>query len=347
MNEQKVGKEEIAVNEPSHASPAPSLKPRFWAWQDGQPEASSQELKAKYQNLRAHGIEGVFLSGGIIEPEFQAVKEAGLELHPWIWTTNRWDAWIRDNHPDWYMVNRTGQSCFDHPPYVPHYRWVSPVIPGFVSYLKEQIDRFASHEAVDGIHLDYVRYPDVILPRGLWERYGLDQTEELPEFDFDYGIHARKAFQTQFGRDPLEIKNPATDQDWLHFRYNSVTHLVCDLQNSAIRHQKPTSAAVFPTPRMARSMVRQDWDKWPLQGAFPMVYASFYNAGVEWIGERITENIQAVTFPVYAGLYMPDFNDPAEFGRALNLCQRRGAKGVSLFGQVSDANWAQFELNRW
>ena len=40
--------------------------------------------------------------------------------------------------------------------------------------------------AVDGVHLDYVRHCDVILPRGLWERYDLVQDIEHPEFDFCY-----------------------------------------------------------------------------------------------------------------------------------------------------------------
>lgn len=324
-----------------------SLKPRFWAWQDAQPDATTAELHAKYRTLKTHGIEGVFLSGGVQEAEFQAVKEAGLELHSWIWTTNRWDHWIQEHHPDWYMENRLGDSCYDKPPYVKHYRWVSPVIPGFVDYMKDQVGTIASHEAVDGIHLDYVRYPDVILPCGLWKKYNLLQNEELPEFDYCYNSHTRNAFQEQFGRDPLKISDPAIDQDWLHFRYDSVTLLVNQLRESALIYRKPISAAVFPTPRLARMMVRQDWDKWPLNGAFPMLYASFYNEGVNWIGDRISENIQAVTFPVYTGLFLPDFTEPAEFGRALRLSQKRGARGASLFGQASDALWAEFESNRW
>ena len=219
---------------------------KYYVWTGLNKKATADELKARYTSLKSHGITGVFLGGGIDDREFDAVKEAGLELHSWMWTTNRGDKWIMDNHPDWYMVSRTGKSCFDHPPYVDYYRWVSPLIPGVQDYLKDKVDELASHKAVDGVHLDYVRYPDVILPRALWAKYGLDQTTELPDYDFDYGKHARDAFKAETGRDPMEIKDPANDQEWLHFRYDSVTLLVIQLAEVAWKRKKKITAAVFP-----------------------------------------------------------------------------------------------------
>jgi uncharacterized lipoprotein YddW (UPF0748 family) len=260
-----------------------------------------------------------------------------------MWTTNRGDDWIRENHPDWYMVSRSGKSCFDQPPYVKYYRWVSPVIPGARSYVRDRVAELAEHPAVSGVHLDYVRYPDVILPRGLWDTYGLDQSEELPDYDFCYSEHTRKAFRDLTGRDPLDIEDPAHDAEWLHFRYDSVTQLVKELREEVNKQHKLLTAAVFPTPRMARRICRQDWDKWPLDAVCPMIYHSFYNESVEWVGECVLENIQAVTFPVYAGLYMPAFETPSEFAKGLELVSKRGGSGVSLFGEVKDEYWKVFE----
>ena len=316
---------------------------KYWAWVGIDNNASTAELVAKYKKYHDHGIGAIFLEGGIDEREFDVIKQAGLELHSWMWTTNRRDTWIRENHPDWYQVSRTGKSCFDKPPYVDYYRWVSPVIPGVQSYLKEKADELASHPATSGVHLDYVRYPDVILPKALWKHYNLDQTEELPDYDFCYGEHTRKAFKDLTGRDPLEIKDPAHDQEWLHFRYDSVTHLVKQLATVVHARNKTITAAVFPTPSMARKICRQDWDKWPLDGVCPMTYNSFYDAGIDWIGDCMLENIQAVQFPVYAGLYMPDMHDPSDFKKAIDLVHRKGGSGISLFGGVSDAHWKVFQ----
>ena len=187
------------------------------------------------------------------------------------------------------------------------------------------------------------KYPDVILPVGLWKQYGLDQSEELPDYDFCYREHTRAAFKKVSGRDPLEIKDPSHDQEWLHFRYDSVTNLVKKLAKVARSHGKQITAAVFPTPSRARKICRQDWDKWPLDAACPMIYHSFYNAGIEFIGECMLENIQAVNFPIYSGLYMPAFQTPAEFEQGIRLALKRGAAGLSLFGGVGDEYWAAFE----
>ena len=103
------------------------------------------------------------------------------------------------------------------------------------------------------------------------------------------------------------------------------------------------TAAVFPTPSMARKICRQDWDKWPLDAVCPMTYNSFYEAGVDWIGDCMLENIQAVTFPVYAGLYMPDLQDLDAFRQAIQIVHKKGGSGISLFGGISDSHWKIFE----
>ena len=311
----------------------------FWIWSGIDTHATEAALKSKYRALKDHGLTGVYLGGGIDDREFEIIRAAGLELHTWMWTTNRGDQWIRDHHPDWFMVSRSGKSCFDKPPYVDYYRWISPVIPGVVDYLKEKVDELASHRAVNGVHLDYVRYPDVILPRGLWAKYGLDQTEEMADYDFCYSEHTRAAFKKSHGRDPMDIEDPATDQAWLKFRYNSVTRLVTELTQRAHHHGKMISAAVFPTPSLARKICRQDWDKWPLDVVCPMTYHSFYEQPIDWVGDCIRENIQAVTIPVHAGLYMPDLSKVDDFRAAIKIAFHRGAHGVSLFGDVDENHW--------
>lgn len=295
-------------------------------------------MKIKYESLRSKGVTGVFLSG-VDEREFAAVKEAGLDLHAWIWTTNRWDPWIRENHPDWYMVSRSGKSCFDNPPYVDYYRWISPVIPGFRRYIEDVTGQLAAHPAVDGVHLDYVRYPDVILPRALWDQYGLNQTEELPDYDFCYGEHTRNAFREQYGRDPLEILDPCHDPEWLQFRYDSVTALVKEIHHMVKSHKKQLTAAVFPTPALARKICRQDWSSWPLDAACPMLYHNFYQEGIEWIGNCVREDVEQATFPIIAGLYLPALQKADAMQSAARLASSGGASGISLFGEPTAEQW--------
>lgn len=312
------------------------IEERFWAWTSVDANASTEEIRSRYRRLKLIGLDGVFVGGPVYDRDYEVIREEGLHLHTWMWTTNRGDAWIRENHPEWYMVSRSGKSCFDQPPYVDYYRWVSPVIPGVRQYLRDEVARIAAHPCVEGVHLDYVRYPDVILPTALWSQYGLDQTEELPDYDFSYDPATRAAFQALTGRDPLEIEDPAHDQEWLHFRYDTITSLVQELVSSAHEAGKKMTAAVFPTPSMARKICRQSWDKWPLDAVCPMVYHSFYNADVSWIGDCMRENIQSVRFPVIAGLYLPAFETSESLKEGIRLVKKRGGAGFSLFGELSD-----------
>ncbi len=57
-------------------------------------------------------------------------------------------------------------------------------------------------------HLDYIRYPDVILPVALWPKYNLVQDKEYPEFDFCYCDVCRDEFKNASGVDPKAIADP-------------------------------------------------------------------------------------------------------------------------------------------
>ncbi len=315
---------------------------KFWVWTSIDREATDEALAAKYSQLRSNGITGVFLADGIDEREFEIIRAAGLELHCWMITTNCREPEVREAHPDWYMVSRSGKSSLTDPPYVNYYRWLSPILPEVRDHITTRARRLADHPLVQGVHLDYVRYPDVILPVGLWEQYGLDQSEEMPDFDFDYSDRVREIVRGDIGRDPMEIADPAHDQEWLHYRYKSVTRLVDQVTKAVHGQGKEITAAVFPTPSMARKICRQDWDKWSLDLFCPMIYHSFYNEPLEWIGKCMLENIAATSVPICAGLYMPAFNSPKEFSQGLQIVRDRGGAGVSLFDAVSEEYWQVF-----
>ncbi|MCY3698966.1 MAG: hypothetical protein OXH46_04895 [Gemmatimonadetes bacterium] len=151
----------------------------------------------------------------------------------------------------------------------------------------------------------------------------------------------REQFRALDGRDPLEIPDPPADEAWRRFRWDSVSGAVRELAAAAHEHGKPITAAVFPTPSIARTLVRQDWDRWPLDRFFPMLYQSFYLEDVPWIGEGVREGIAALDAaastagardapPLNAGLYLPAL-DPAALAEAVATARQAGAAGVSTF----------------
>jgi len=309
-------------------------KVKNWVWVSPNQKDTDDELKIRYAAWKAAGITGVFIEADS-ERHFRAAKARGLATHRWMWTFNR--AELIGTHPDWYSKNRNGDSCADKPPYVKHYRWLCPSRPEVQQYLEQQVTEILNKDYIDGIHLDYVRYCDVILPVNLWAKYNIEQTKELPEYDFCYCDVCRAKFKEQYGIELSDIQYPEASLSWRLYRYNNVSRVVNSLSGIAHQHKKAITAAVFPTPEVARRIVRQDWTNWKLDGVCPMIYHGFYKEGVRWIGDAVAEGVHflAGAFPLYAGLYLSDFKSDDEFRQGLQNALKNGAAGVSLFGNPS------------
>ena len=322
-----------------------SRLPENWTWVHGDRDYGLDGWQRRFGRIRAAGIEGVLVGGGDAELLSRAARAEGLAFHRWTWILNRnSDEWVKQRHPEWFTVSRNGESSLDHPPYVPYYQWLCPSRAPVREYLRDVVDGVAGDPSVDGVHLDYIRHSDVILPVGLWAKYDLVQDRELPEFDFCYCEVCRETFREQTGTDPLDLPDPSQDAAWREFRWDSVTDLVRELAEAVHARGKLITAAVFPTPTLARTLVRQAWEQWPLDAFFPMLYHNFYDEDLPWIGTATRDGVAALpkATPLYAGLFLPSLS-PAELGEAVRIARRAGAAGVSLFEMegISDEHLAQ------
>ncbi|MGQ0642661.1 MAG: hypothetical protein ACT4P6_18110 [Gemmatimonadaceae bacterium] len=310
---------------------APSF--RAWTWFHGNTTSSEAAWRTRFARLRAAGITGLLVADGDMARIAAAAKAEGLEYHRWIHTMYRSnDRWAKRNHPEWFSVSRNGESSLTRPPYVPSYNWFCPNRDGVREYLRSSVERIAARPDVHGVHLDYIRFIDVILPRGLWSRYNLVQDREMPQFDFCYCDVCREKFKQQSGIDPMKLEDAPAHEAWRAFRWNSITALVTLLSRAVRGRGKEINAAVFATPTLARQLVRQAWDEWPLDAVFPMLYHHFYLEDVEWIGRATREGVQALapSVPLYAGVFVPRL-DPAQLARAVAITRDAGAAGVALF----------------
>jgi hypothetical protein len=308
-----------------------------WAWENPNTSESDDVLKNKYKSYAEAGITGMFFESDS-ERHFRIAKDAGLEAHRWMWTMNRGEKSLLENHPEYYAVSREGESCADNPPYVGYYRWLCPSKPEVKEYLTQQVETILAKDYVDGIHLDYIRYSDVILPVSLWSKYDIEQTSEKPEYDFCYCDTCRSEYSGKYGVDPLDLEYPDQSPSWRKFRYGQINNIVNHLAEVAHKNKKPVTAAVFPTPEIARRIVRQDWTNWNLDGICPMIYHGFYGEKVIWIGDAVEEGIHFLNgrFPLYAGLFLPDFKSQEELELGIRVALANGASGVSLFGRIDE-----------
>ena len=265
----------------------------------------------------------------------------GLELHAWMWCMPCLIPAVLTAHPDWYNVNAKGESAADKPAYVSYYKFLDPARPEVREFVRDTVRELAAIPGLTGVHLDYIRHPDAILPSGLWSKYGIVQDRVYPPYDYGYTDYSRRAFKAKTGIDPIELPDPETNAAWMQYRLDSVVDLVNDyLVPAAHAGGKKISAAVFPGPSRARGMVRQDWGRFKLDAFMPMLYHSFYEAGPEFVKTYTQEALRTVKVPVHSGLYVPPL-DAAEFTTTVRMAIDGGAAGVSIFdaGAMTPERW--------
>ncbi len=332
-----------------------------WVWLTPGKDVSAEIWRSKFEMMKSHGVDGVLVQVysshealypsenlpndyDVLTPLIKIGKETGIEVHAWMWTMPNNNPHYIENHPDWYVVNRLGEPAHTHPAYVGYYRFMCSNNLGVQDFLRNNVRELASFNDLSGVHLDYIRMPDVILAEGLQPQYNIVQDKEYPQYDYCYCETCRKKFKEQTGLDPLiDIAEPATHPLWRQFRYDSVTHLVNNILAPEIKNAgKKSSAAVFPN----WESVRQQWSQWTLDAYFPMLYHNFYNANPEWIGEQLKLEIAAQKnpAPIYAGLFVPALT-PSEIEESISIAAESGASGFSLFSfnSISEKHWKVFD----
>ncbi len=315
---------------------APAHKrPPLYLWVQGDKHTGDTVWwQQHFSDIAQAGVHAVIIGG---TPEQQAhlapiARAQGMQVYAWLWALNRPQDATALQHPDWYAVNRLGKSCHrpTDRPYVEYYQFLCPNSDEALQHLLAQVDILASIPGLTGIQLDYMRLPDAILPRGLWEKYGLVQDRELPEFDYCHCEHCRKLFAAQFGHTIRTEEDAAAARR--EFNLQSVARVANALCARIRQHNLRAACAVFPTPEISALLVRQDWSRFDLDLALPMVYYSFYNESAEWSATCTFEAMQQSSrrLPIAPGLHLPD-TTPELLPDELNRLRAIVPAGIGIF----------------
>lgn len=333
-----------------------------WAWVTTDIDKSLDDWKRDFANMREAGITAIIpevyngrfafyaskhlpVKSEWLERILPAAKSEDLEVHAWIWAMICNIENIYKEHPEWYIVNGRGESILQKPAYAEWYRFLCPSRPEPLEFITETVRELAAYGQLDGIHLDYIRYPEVIIAESLQKKYGIVQDREYPEYDYCYCEECRKAFKDKTGLDPLEFKDPALNSEWKQYRYDTISNFVNNkVVPVAGKYNKMLTAAVFPPD--IRINVRQQWPDWNIDAFLPMLYNSFYNKGTDWIKEQTEKGRQLIskTQPLYSGLFVPQLS-PDELNQAVDASISGGAKGIVLFAlhSMTDEKWRSFK----
>ena len=330
-----------------------------YAWEG---YGGSAQLREHFAQYKAYGLKGVCINVGFnvanADTAARLAKEYGLEFHAWcpMMVQNPKQEGVDSTM---YTVNRLGESAYDKPPYVPYYTTLDPRNPKVAEFLTKKVQQIAAIPEVDYVQLDYIRYADVILSRGLWDKYGLVMDKEYPKADFCYCDQCVADFKAETGIDIRATAEPDTVKAWAKWRCDNVTRLVNHICDAVHAMGKKVSADVFPGPDShAVWMVRQQWNEWNVDAVFPMNYNDFYLASPAWVGEMAAEEAKRVSAkgtPVYSGLFIchdwrnkdkitdPEGSGllPSEIAEATVTSLEGGAAGICLFtgNGMTEEHW--------
>lgn len=302
---------------------------KYWVWMSMNHKKSESKLDSTFTNLKTMGIDGILLSASpeITQYLLPFAQKHHLEVSSWIWTLNRGDA-----PKEVLSVNALGNSLVQQKAYVDYYKFMCPGHPESLKHIENVFDSYLKINGLESIHMDYIRYVDAILPIGLQPKYGLQQDSVFAKFDYGYHPIMLKKFQDKYGYNPTSKKDFMKDSLWINFRLETLNHFVDELTKYVHKHGKSISVAVFPSPKMSKTMVRQDWGNWNLDAYFPMIYHNFYNKKPHWIGEIMKQNRKAhPEAKIYCGVYLPALRNEKELQSALEAALLNGANGISFF----------------
>lgn len=218
----------------------------------------------------------------------------GLSLHAWV---NVMPGWRGDKpptdrrqlfhaHPDWFWRDAKGRR---QP--LGWYNSLNPCYPEVRQYLVAVMHEIVRGYPIDGLHLDYIRFPNE------WHK-SYDRLRHVPDYPRDpktIGL-----FKAATGR--LPDSAPGL---WDQWRTAQVTQLVRDIRNM-VRHIKPRvqlSAAVGVSPDDARRSHFQDSRRWIAEGLLDAVYPMNYAKDMPTFSSRLGQWANArQRVPVVMGL---------------------------------------------
>ncbi len=262
----------------------------------------------------------------------------GYKVHAWI---NLYFVWshapfpmtaqhIVNGHPDWFIGDGRGVS-------LKTYSVEDLKAMGLEGYylepgnteVREYLGRIAleivKKYEIDGIHMDYCRYPGR---------------------DYGYDIPARVEFMRGHYVDPLRFQNMTgiikefgddgffdLQERWNDWRREQVT-LTIELIYESVKRSKPevqVSAAVIGDIDHATYTLFQDWSSWARTGCVDFVVPMLYSTSIDWVERKTKSTVKLIgrdKLVVGLGAYLQNYDNLLQ---EIIRVESLGVKGYLLF----------------
>lgn len=248
----------------------------------------------------------------------------GIDVHAWINVFTGWAVsdsgsppaasdplHVFHSHPEWLASDSQGRRMSLVKGETEHsYAFLSPTHEEVQDHVAEVVRDLVGSYDLDGLHLDYVRFPDS---------------------SYSYDADTRAAYR-------LDVILGGVGHETLPFRewrIRQLTGFVGRLARTArtLRPDIQVSAAVWQKLEDGREVYLQDGVEWMLRGHLDFLVPMIYTPSVETFGERLGTFVESAgAWNVVAGLgpYLETFTD-STVAAELDAAGARGVRGYSIF----------------
>jgi len=331
---------------------------------------SVEDVVKTFSRLRDHGFSKAFLfvksrgdviyptkhearfamegweGGDPLEETVKVAHQMGIEVHATfvVFCEGTWKGWGVPSEPGYWLskhMDLVQIGRFRGPPSVPSVeklkpilRWADPAKEEVRTHEKNLILEVVENYDVDGVQLDYIRYPE--------------------EAEGCLCNHCREVFKGLYGIDPKEIEKPNHARSlWVQWRAQNITSFVEELRLEMRRISPETalSAAVFKDYPRCLVAVGQDWPRWVDEGLVDFICPMTYEYDLK-VARYLAKNHRAAVgggATIYEGLgkrSSQSILSPEEVRAQAEAFKSEGANGITIFSNSALTDEDLTELDK-
>lgn len=252
---------------------------------------------------------------------------------------------ILSKHPDWITYDYAGRPMTSYSKKELSHNllegyFLDPAIPEVKDYITGIVEDILSKYNVDGIHLDFIRYP----------YSGYNSYAKKYFSDFGYNPAAREIFKKLYGIDPIKIdrfKDSPEKELFDQFRRDQITEIVQRI-NEVVKSKDTNlilSAAVMPRYDWGRKVYFQDWPLWLDKNLIDLACVMSYSASTKGFNNYIdyannTNNKDRIIM----GIIVKKNTLVKKALEQINISYNHGMRGYSIFSFNHDKEFIE-DLN--
>lgn len=245
-----------------------------------------------------------------------ACRKYGVELH--VWKVN-WN--LGHTVPESFLKKMREEARLQKSFTGKEEPWLCPSHPENQKLEIASMVELARRYELDGIHFDYIRYPDTehCYCNGCKERFSTSQNVRLASW-------------------PSDVREGGSQREaWLDWRRANITTVVkaVSQQARAVRPRLKISAAVFPNWNTDRDRIGQDWVLWCKEGYLDFVCPMDYTPSNNNFSNLVEKQVAwAGKVPCYPGIGVSASS--SHFGAdkvidQIKIARNSGAGGFVIF----------------